>query len=73
MVEQVVQRDQRVLGIVGGTCVSKTLTWPPVAVFFVVVGTEPINLDFPDDSLVSAWRLRIFPGKPGVSRDSLPK
>jgi transposase len=34
--------------------------------------TTPI-LDFPDDSVVSAWRLRIFPRKPSVSSDSLPK
>jgi Transposase DDE domain group 1 len=29
--------------------------------------------DFPDGSVVSAWRLRLFPGKPSVSDDFLPK
>jgi len=32
-----------------------------------------LSLDFPDDSVVSAWRLRLFPGKPSVSSDFLPK
>jgi hypothetical protein len=31
-----------------------------------------LNLDFPDDSVVSAWRLRIFPWKSSVSDDFLP-
>ena len=34
---------------------------------------KPLDLDFPDDSVVSAWRLRIFPGKSSVSDDFLPK
>jgi hypothetical protein len=29
--------------------------------------------DFPDNSIVSAWRLRLFPGIPRVSDDFLPK
>ena len=29
--------------------------------------------DFPDGSAVSAWRLRLFPGKPSVSDPSLPE
>jgi prepilin-type N-terminal cleavage/methylation domain-containing protein len=32
-----------------------------------------LNPDFPDDSVVSAWRLRLFPGKSSVSDDFLPK
>jgi hypothetical protein len=32
-----------------------------------------VGLAFPDDSVVSASRLRIFPGKPSVSDDFLPK
>jgi hypothetical protein len=35
--------------------------------------TEWLNLDFPDDSVVSAWRLRISPRKSSVSDDFLPK
>jgi hypothetical protein len=33
----------------------------------------PFNPDFPDGMAVSAWRLRHFPEKPGVSNDLLPK
>jgi hypothetical protein len=33
----------------------------------------PLNPDFPDGSIVSAWRLRHFPGKPSVSDPLLPK
>jgi hypothetical protein len=29
--------------------------------------------DFPDGMAVSAWRLRLFPGKPSVSDHFLPK
>src|SRR4051794_6516576 len=29
--------------------------------------------DFPNGPVVSAWRLRLFPGKPSVSDDFLPK
>ena len=32
---------------------------------------EPVNQDFPDDSLVSAWCLCLFREKPGVSDDFL--
>jgi predicted metal-dependent HD superfamily phosphohydrolase len=32
-----------------------------------------IDPDFPDDSLVSAWRLRLLLGKPSVSASFLPK
>jgi hypothetical protein len=32
---------------------------------------EPVNPDFPDDSLVSAWHLRLFPANPRVSDDFL--
>src|SRR2546423_12576064 len=35
-------------------------------------GPIPIP-DFPDGSVVSAWRLRLFPGKPSVSDDFMPK
>src|SRR5262249_54038094 len=31
------------------------------------------NPDFPDGSVVSAWRLRLLPGKPSVSDDFLRK
>jgi hypothetical protein len=31
------------------------------------------DLDFPDDLVFSAWRLRIFPRKSSVSDDFLPK
>jgi hypothetical protein len=34
---------------------------------------KPLSLDFPDESLVSAWRLRLFTGKPSVSSGFLPK
>src|SRR5262245_31020612 len=34
---------------------------------------RPSNPDFPDDSLVSARRLRLCPGKLSASDDSLPK
>src|SRR5262249_41120213 len=34
---------------------------------------DALNPHFPDDSVVSAWRLRLFPGKPSVSDDFLPK
>jgi hypothetical protein len=37
------------------------------------VGREPLTPDFPDGSIVSAWRLRHFPEKPSVSDDFLPK
>jgi HNH endonuclease len=36
-------------------------------------GPTEFNLDFPDDSLISAWRLRLLLGKPSVSDDFLPK
>jgi hypothetical protein len=36
-------------------------------------GRKISTLDFPDDSVVSAWRLRLFPGKPCVSDLFLPK
>jgi hypothetical protein len=32
-----------------------------------------LALDFPDESVVSAWRLRLFRGKPSVSDPCLPK
>src|SRR5262249_51461190 len=32
-----------------------------------------LNPDFPDDTVVSAWCLRLFPGKPSVSDNYLPK
>jgi hypothetical protein len=35
--------------------------------------TMTFDPDFPDASDVSAWRLRLFPGKPGVSDLFLPK
>jgi eukaryotic-like serine/threonine-protein kinase len=38
-----------------------------------VGGDNRISPDFPDDSVVSAWRLRLFPGKSSVSDDFLPK
>ncbi len=34
---------------------------------------KAFNLDFPDGSVVSAWRLRPFLGKPSISDDFLPK
>ena len=34
---------------------------------------QSIDPDFPDGSIVSAWRLRLFLGKPSVSDDFLPK
>jgi hypothetical protein len=34
---------------------------------------DSLGPDFPDDSVVSAWRLRYCPGKPSVSDDFLPK
>jgi hypothetical protein len=34
---------------------------------------KSLALDFPDESAISAWRLRIFPGKPSVSDDFLSK
>jgi hypothetical protein len=41
---------------------------------FLRVSVEiPVPPDFPDDSLVSAWRLRIFPRKSSASDDFLPK
>src|SRR5262249_45152965 len=45
------------LGSIGGGVMRRSLLIP----------------DFPDDSVVSAWRLRLFPGKPSVSDDLLPK
>jgi hypothetical protein len=36
-------------------------------------GTRSLTPDFPDGSIVSAWRLRHFPEKPSVSADFLPK
>jgi hypothetical protein len=37
------------------------------------VAARRLNPNFPDDSLISAWRLRLFLGKPSVSDDFLPK
>jgi nucleotide-binding universal stress UspA family protein len=37
------------------------------------VEARVLDLDFPDDSVVSAWRLRMFPRKSSVSDDFLPK
>jgi hypothetical protein len=52
-------RAKEWLGIVGGAgAVCYALGFTP---------------DFPDDSVVSAWRLRLFPGKSSVSDDFLPK
>jgi hypothetical protein len=34
---------------------------------------EGFTSDFPDGSVVSARRLRLFPGKPSFSDDFLPK
>jgi hypothetical protein len=39
----------------------------------LVAGLRPFILDFPDDSVASAWRLRIFPENSSVSDDFLPK
>src|SRR5262245_6590201 len=39
----------------------------------VIPRPRAVNPDFPDGSVVSAWRLRLFPGKPSVSDDFLPK